>query len=84
MYPNDQSDNVLDSSDNRSDERSAVEDDSMVEVTENDVVPDQCVDTGLTRPRRERKLNVRYSPEVYDLSNITQRSGKYWAVHENQ
>ena len=71
----DRSNNVLDNLDNRPDQRSAVGVDSTVEITENDDV-NQCEDEGQTRRRRERRQNVRYSPEVYDLSTITQRRFK--------
>ena len=47
--------------------------DSTVEKTENDDVPEQPEDKGQTRPRREKRQNVRYSPEVYDLSTVRQR-----------
>ena len=68
----DRSNNVLDNLDNRPDQGSAVGVDSTVEITENDDV-NQCEDKGQTRPRRERRQNVRYRPEVYDLSTVTQR-----------
>ena len=71
----DRSNNVLDNLDNRPDQRSAVGVDSTVEITENDDV-NQCEDKGQARPRRERRQNVRFSPEVYDLSTITQRRFK--------
>ena len=67
----DRSDNVLDSLDNRSEQRVAVGDHSTVEIAENDDVPEQG--EGPTRPKREKRQNVRYSPEVYDLSTVTQR-----------
>ena len=68
----DRSNNVLDNLDIRPDQRSAVGFDSTLEITENDDV-NQCEDKGQARPRRERRQNVRYKPEVYDLSTVTQR-----------